>query len=43
MTHSTSDLRILATKPLVAPAVLEAEIPLTDERAIIVVQSRRAV
>jgi len=43
MTHSTSDLRILATKPLVAPAVLEAEIPLTDERATIVEQSRRNV
>ncbi len=43
MTHSTSDLRILATKPLLAPAVLEADIPLTDERAIVVEKSRRAV
>lgn len=43
MGHSTSDLRILTTKPLLAPALLAEELPLTDERATIVEQSRHAV
>ena len=39
----TSDLRIRATKPLIAPAVLEAELPLSDAGAALVAQSRRVV
>ena len=39
----TSDLRIRATKPLIAPVVLEAELPLSDAGAALVAQSRREV
>ena len=39
----TSDLRIRATKPLAAPAALEAELPLTDAGAALVAQARRAI
>lgn len=42
--HSrTSDLRIRAQKPLIAPAVLEDELPLSDEAAALIARSRRAV
>ncbi len=43
MPSATSDLRIRATKPLDAPAVLEAEIPLDDARAALVARTRREV
>ena len=33
MTSPTADLRIRATKPLLAPAILEEEIPLDATRA----------
>ncbi len=39
----TSDLRIRAQLPLIAPAVLEAELPLSDAGATLVAQSRREV
>jgi 3-deoxy-7-phosphoheptulonate synthase len=37
----TSDLRIRAQKPLIAPAVLEDELPLADRGAALVAQTRR--
>ncbi|MCF7760870.1 MAG: 3-deoxy-7-phosphoheptulonate synthase, partial [Cephaloticoccus sp.] len=43
MPSSTADLRIVATKPLLAPAVLEEELPLGDARAELVARSRREV
>lgn len=43
MHQSTADLRIRATKPLVAPAVLEEELPLDDARAELVARTRREV
>ena len=43
MHPSTADLRIVATKPLVAPAALEKELPLDDARAELVARSRREV
>ena len=43
MHPSTSDLRIRATKPLIAPAVLEDDLPLDDARATLVARSRREV
>lgn len=39
----TSDLRIRATKSLIAPAVLEAELPLDDRGAELVADARRQV
>jgi 3-deoxy-7-phosphoheptulonate synthase len=39
----TSDLRIRAIKPLVAPAVLEGEFPVDEARAALVSRSRREV
>jgi 3-deoxy-7-phosphoheptulonate synthase len=39
----TSDLRIRATKPLIAPAVLEEELPLPDESAELVARSRQEI
>jgi len=42
--HSpTADLRIRATKPLIAPAVLEDDLPLDDARAALVARTRREV
>lgn len=41
MHQPTSDLRIRATKPLVAPAVLEADLPLSDEGAALIAKTRR--
>lgn len=41
MSDATSDLRIRATKPLIAPAVLEEELPLTDAGAAVVARTRR--
>ena len=42
--HSrTADLRIRATKPLIAPAVLEEELPLDEDGAALVAGSRRAI
>jgi 3-deoxy-7-phosphoheptulonate synthase len=43
MHPSTSDLRIRAQKPLIAPAVLEDELPLSDAGAEVVIRSRREV
>ena len=43
MHQRTSDLRIRAQKPLIAPAVLEEEIPLSDEGAELVARTRREV
>ncbi|MDB6167294.1 MAG: phospho-2-dehydro-3-deoxyheptonate aldolase [Verrucomicrobia bacterium] len=43
MHKPTSDLRIRATKPLIAPAVLEDDLPLDDARASLVSRSRREV
>ncbi|HEY1111204.1 MAG TPA: 3-deoxy-7-phosphoheptulonate synthase, partial [Opitutaceae bacterium] len=39
----TSDLRIRAQKPLIAPAVLAEDLPLTEAGAALVAQSRREV
>ncbi|MBS0632216.1 MAG: 3-deoxy-7-phosphoheptulonate synthase [Verrucomicrobia bacterium] len=41
MHPTTSDLRIRATKPLIAPAVLEDELPLSDAGAETVARARR--
>jgi 3-deoxy-7-phosphoheptulonate synthase len=41
--HPTDDLRIAKVRPLVAPAVLAEEIPLTDAAREFVARSRRAV
>ncbi len=42
--HSpTADLRIRLIKPLIAPAVLEEEIPLDDGRAALVARTRREI
>ena len=43
MHPSTSDLRIRAQKPLIAPAVLEDELPLSDAGASLVAQTRQEV
>ena len=40
---ATADLRIRATKPLLAPAILEEEIPLDAARAALVARTRREV
>jgi 3-deoxy-7-phosphoheptulonate synthase len=39
----TSDLRIRAQKPLIAPAVLEDELPLSDDGAAVVARARREI
>ena len=39
----TSDLRIHATKPLIAPVSLEAELPLSDAGAAQLAQARREI
>lgn len=38
----TADLRIVASKPLIAPAVLEKELPLGDAEANLIAESRRS-
>src|SRR5262245_11666612 len=43
MHQPTSDLRIRAQKPLVAPAALEAELPLDDHGAAVVAQARKGI
>lgn len=43
MPQSTSDLRIRAQKPLIAPAVLDEELPLRDVGAELVAKSRRDI
>ena len=43
MHQPTSDLRIRAQKPLIAPAVLEDELPLSDAGAELVARTRRSV
>jgi 3-deoxy-7-phosphoheptulonate synthase len=43
MPPATSDLRIHAQKPLIAPAVLEDEFPLSDAGATFVARTRREV
>lgn len=43
MHASTADLRIRATKPLLAPAILEEELPVDDARADLIGRSRREV
>jgi 3-deoxy-7-phosphoheptulonate synthase len=39
----TSDLRIRAQKPLIAPAILEEELPLPDDAAEMIARTRREV
>jgi 3-deoxy-7-phosphoheptulonate synthase len=43
MSLPTSDLRIRATKPLLAPSALEAELPLSEGGARLVAEARRQV
>jgi 3-deoxy-7-phosphoheptulonate synthase len=43
MHQPTSDLRIRAQKPLIAPAVLEEELPLADSGAELVARTRRDI
>ena len=43
MRPTTSDLRIRSQKPLIAPAVLEDELPLSDAGAELVTRTRREV
>lgn len=43
MHQPTSDLRIRAQKPLIAPAVLDEELPLPDAAAELVAKSRRDI
>ena len=43
MHPTTADLRIRATKPLMAPALLEEELPLDDARAALVARTRREI
>jgi 3-deoxy-7-phosphoheptulonate synthase len=43
MSQPTSDLRIRATKPLMAPAALEAELPLGETGAALVARARRDI
>src|SRR5688572_5490137 len=43
MRPNTSDLRIRSQKPLIAPAVLEDELPLSDSGAALVARSRQDV
>lgn len=43
MHPQTSDLRIRAIKPLVAPAVLEKEIPVADAGAALIARTRREI
>ena len=43
MHPSTADLRIRATKPLMAPALLEEELPVDDGRAALVARTRREI
>ena len=43
MHPSTSDLRIRAQKPLIAPAVLEDELPLSDAGATLIARTRREI
>jgi 3-deoxy-7-phosphoheptulonate synthase len=43
MHQPTADLRIRAIKPLLAPAILEEEVPVDDARAELIARSRREV
>ncbi len=43
MHQPTADLRIRAQKPLIAPAALERELPLSDESAAFVASTRREI
>src|SRR3954469_13393534 len=43
MPQRTADLRIVAQQPLVPPATLEAELPLTERGAAMVAQTRREI
>lgn len=43
MPSTTADLRIIATKPLLAPALLAEEIPIDDAGAALIAQARREV
>lgn len=43
MHQPTSDLRIRAQKPLIAPAVLEEELPVSDASAELVARTRREI
>lgn len=43
MHQQTSDLRIRAQKPLIAPAILEEELPLSDDCAEFVASKRREI
>jgi 3-deoxy-7-phosphoheptulonate synthase len=43
MPSPTADLRILATRPLLAPAVLEEELPLDEGGAALIARTRREI
>lgn len=43
MHQTTADLRIRATKPLMAPALLEEELPVDDARAVLIARTRREI
>lgn len=43
MRQRTADLRIRATKPLLAPAALAAELPLPDDGAAVIAEARRSI
>lgn len=43
MTRQTEDLRIQAVRPLLPPAILHEEIPLTEAASVLVEQSRRTI
>ena len=43
MHPSTADLRIRATKPLMAPALLEEDLPVDDVRAALIARTRREI
>jgi 3-deoxy-7-phosphoheptulonate synthase len=43
MTHPTDDLRISGVRPLISPAILAEELPVSDAAASIVADTRRAI
>jgi 3-deoxy-7-phosphoheptulonate synthase len=43
MRKPTDDLRILQSRPLVPPAILQEELPLTDEASELIFQARHAI
>ncbi|MEO1528937.1 MAG: 3-deoxy-7-phosphoheptulonate synthase [Planctomycetota bacterium] len=43
MSDSTADVRIRKTRPLLSPAILEDELPLSEENAVKIANHRRAI